>query len=50
MINSIDEKKKKKDLDLKASTHNNDGDDYEAEEVALLSRKFKRFLIVEKKI
>lgn len=47
IINSIDEKKKKKkDLVLKASIDENDGDDDdEFEEVDLLYRKFKWFLM-----
>lgn len=46
MINSTEEnKKKKKDLTLKVSINNDDGDDDEDDEIALLSRKFKWFLI-----
>lgn len=50
MITSTNEKKKKKDLMLKISTVNDDSDDDEDKEVALLSRKFKRFLFIEKKV
>lgn len=48
MFTSTNEKKQKKDLALKVSTSNDDGDDDEDEEVALLSLKFKWFLIQRK--
>lgn len=48
MITSGNDKKKKIDLALKVSNANEDHEDDEDEEIAFLSRKFRRFLTHKK--
>lgn len=50
MINSTADKKKQKDLAPKASPHENDNGNFEEEEVALFSCKFKSFLTQIRKV
>lgn len=49
-ITSSDNKKKKKGITFKASNNHDDDEDDKDEDIALRSRKFRRFLTQEKEV